>query len=134
MNTCGASNVPLLTDLNGRYDTNLNFEIESNAHACYSCGVMFKGDFYIYGSITDNKNEVSKVENCKLKRISHLGFSFRAGACTATPDYIFLCFPDGNARDCWRGSKPTNNFSKPTELSAHQHLRIKIANDNSKEF
>ena len=79
-------NDPLLTNLNGKVDKDISFEIESGVYAEESCGLTFQGEFYIYGSYEGDKRQIAKVTDCKLKRVADLPFVFESGACAATSD------------------------------------------------
>ena len=65
---------PIITDINGQVDSSNRFEIESDAHAFFSCGVMFKNKFYTYGGELDwednfdSMTQISVVEGCSLRK------------------------------------------------------------------
>ena len=119
----------VLTDLNGNVKT-INFEIESDVYVDHSCGVQFKGEFYVYGTYYDDQRQIAKVTNCSLKRIGTLPFTFEFGACAATRDQIFLCFDyNGDAKTCHVANEPTGHFNNIAK-TAYEHDRIRIAASN----
>ena len=92
LNTFQPSHVPVLTDLNGNVNMNLTFEIENDAYVYNSCGVQFKGNFFIYGSLEGDRRQIAKVVDCALKRIDTLSFPFVEGACSANSNQVILWF------------------------------------------
>ena len=110
LNTRKTEHVPLLTDLNGNFDRNISFEIESGVIVEASCGVQYKGDFYIYGGTfrTSDSRQIAKVIDCSLKRIGTLPFELYVGACAATSEQVFLCF---DLQVCKVLVKPGKKFS-----------------------
>ena len=107
----------------------MSFEIERGVQAFKSCGVQFKGEFYIYGGRYGDKSQIAKVDDCALKRIGTLPFTHWYGACAATSTQLFLCFDwNANGRDCHVSNDPTEWFS--TNLiseSIELHYRTRIA-------
>ena len=121
-----SNNVPILTNLDGKVDIKLSFEYETGIGVSYSCGVHFRGNFYIYGG-EDNRQQIAKVSNCTLKKVANLEFSFFEGACAANSDQLFLCFDyDGGAKICHTSNEPTGPFNLTPE-STHPHSGIRSA-------
>ena len=129
LNTLSPDNVPVLTDMNGNVKS-INFEVENGVHVYQSCGVQFKGDYYVYGSSSDDKRQVAKITNCSLKRIGTLPFTFESGACAATMDQVFLCFANnGDQKTCHATNEPTGQFNVLAK-SAYEHDKVRIATNN----
>ena len=129
LNTANSNNVPVLTDIYGNVKS-INFEIESEVYVYYSCGVQFKGEFYVYGTYYDDQRQIAKVTDCSLKRIGKLPFTFEFGACAATMDQIFLCFDyNGDAKTCHVANQPTGHFNNIAK-TAYEHDRTRIAANN----
>ena len=134
LNTFQPSHVPVLTDLNGNVNMNLTFEIENDAYVYNSCGVQFKGSFFIYGSLEGDRRQIAKVVDCSLKRIDTLSFPFVEGACSANSNQVILCFHYfGDGKTCHTSNEPTgpfNSIPKSTEV----HLQIRSAANESKQI
>ena len=129
LNTRESYNVPVLTDINGNVKS-INFEIESDVYVHQSCGVQFKGDYYVYGSLSGDQCQIAKVTNCSLKRIGTLPFTLRLGACAATRDQVFLCFDlNGDYKTCHAANEPTGQFNVLAK-SAYEHIQTRIAANN----
>ena len=124
-----------MTDLNAKVDKSLTFEFEDRTYVYESCGVQFKGNFYIYGGYKNEKTyQISKVEDCTLKRIGSLPFSHMNGACPATHDQLFLCFDffsTGSEKLCRVATEPTGPFSE-IEKSNYSHMYTRSATNHSK--
>ena len=133
LSTYRSSSVPVLTDLNGS-DKTTSFEIESDVVVRNACGVQFKGQLYVYGSHYSDYRQITKVEDCRLKRIGTLPFKFKTGACAATADQLFLCFHINDAQTCHTSNEPDDLFNKiPKSLSVHGAIQI-ATNDGSSTF
>ena len=125
------NNVPILTDIDGNLDSNLQFEVEIDVFVHQSCGVQFQGDFFIYGS-RDDDQQIAKVTDCSLNRVATLPFTFSYGACAATTDQVFLCFDSiQDGKTCYTSNEPTNHF-KPISKSTEEHKFIRIATNEGK--
>ena len=128
-----SNNTPILAHLNGNVYSDLSFEIEVGVGVSYSCGVQFRGNFYIYGG-EENRQQVAKVSACALRNIATLPFSFFDGACAANSDQLFLCFDyDGDAKTCHTSNEPTGPFSLIPQ-STEKHSGIRSAANQSKNF
>ena len=134
LNTYKANNVPVVTDLNGKNDKDISFEIEYGVDVAGSCSVQFKGQFYIYGSYEiRSERQIAKVVNCSLKRVGTLPFEHKEGACAATNNQLFLCFDDqsGNGKTCRVANQPTGPFQAMADSIEH-HADIRTAASKGK--
>ena len=120
--------MPVLADINGNVSPSLSFEIESGTFVRGSCGVEFKGDFYVYGSAQDGSyRQIAKVVDCSLKTIGTLPFDHYFGSCATTSNQVFLCFDMlSDAQTCYLTKEPTGQFSQVTK-SGFQHRLMRIA-------
>ena len=132
-------NVPVLTDVDGLSfklnETRFNMRNEYNStyRVWKSCGIPFKGDFYIYGGFINNMDQILKVQDCSLKEIGRLGFMHEHGSCSATLNEIFLCFGRANPQKCFISSDP--KLTKYTEKqSLFKHDKIRTAASQSKFY
>ena len=128
LNTYNKANVPIITNASGREDRNFYFLYDENTEAVHSCGLTWRGQYYIFGG-SSKKTQISKVIGCQLKLIGELSFDHNHGACASVADNkIFLCFNDesGDYKKCRMCSSP---IGKPQELveSVDNHRRISIA-------
>ena len=125
---------PLITDVNERIDTrSFWFKIGDKTEVYRSCSVTFQGRSYVYGGYTE-QTQLSMVDECALKRIATLPFAFKYGACTSTPDQVFLCFELGSDhKTCRTGQSATGPFVE-IEKSLYDHLYIRIAASNGKLY
>ena len=57
---------PVITDLNANVDTETIFKIEDDTDVFFSCGVKFKGYFYIFGGLNESRRKISRIEGCSL--------------------------------------------------------------------
>ena len=105
----------------------LSFEFEEDTYVYGSCGVQFKGNFLIYGSLEGRQNQISQVSNCALKRVSTLPFSYKYGACAATSSHLLLCFSlDGDGKTCHVSNESIGPFSLISK-SIEEHSTIRSA-------
>ena len=127
----------ILTNLNGTIENNLLFN--KDVRAQNSCGVLFKGNFFIYGP--DNslgQYLISIVSDCALKKLRSLSFEFLHGACAATSNTIFLCFSRDmskeqlDARTCRADTNSTFSSADLISLSSFTHNYIQIATSEGK--
>ena len=99
-----------------------------------SCGVTFKGQFYIYGG-KNIKRQISVVRNCALERQKvDLKNDLERGACTVGNEQIYLCFnADGRKMQklCHTSKDPSSNFEKNVTESIYEHRLIRIASSES---
>merc|ERR1719310_1677593 len=63
------------------------------------------GEFYVYGGKDSHMRQISKVENCGLRRKGDLEFDFSIGTCNnysinEENPYVLLCFPKGATKLC----------------------------------
>ena len=138
LNTFDAPNtqasVPILTDLNGNVNSNISFEIEDEVYAYHSCGVQFKGNFYIYGSEKGDRRQIAKVSDCSLRRIGTLPFDHKFGSCAANANQLFLCFDlNTDGKSCHVSNEPTGSFD-PLPKSTEMHFWTRSAASESECF
>lgn len=132
LNTHSSMNAPTITDAAGRADTSgFWFKIEENAEVYFSCSLSFQGRNYIYGG-SNERNQLSVVDGCALKRIGDLPFAFRLGACTSTPDQVFLCFDLGSDYKTCRVGQSANGPFVEIDKSIYAHKEIRIETSKSK--
>ena len=135
------SNVPIVTNLKGKTFTTtsttknkLKFSYESKTEVVGSCGVTFKGQFYIYGG-KNIKRQISVVRNCALERQKvDLKNDLERGACTVGNKQVYLCFnADGRKgqKRCNISKDPRGNFEKNVTESIYEHRIIRIASSES---
>jgi len=137
------TNVPMVISLKGPYDDDLNFKYEEGTEAKQSCATVLNGEMYVLSGSryigmkpTDNYKQISKVGNCKLKKVGELPFDIDdgydgGGGCNTFHDprvnefRIMLCFYDGPGRACmtYDGAKDPSakNFDKTITLSEFNH-------------
>ena len=96
-----------------------------------SCSLSFKGQTYVYGGYNE-MTQLSIVDGCSLKRIADLPFSFNVGACTSTPDEVFLCFEyESDYKTCRVGQTASGPYVE-VDKSIYNHYAIRIAASSSK--
>lgn len=129
----------IITDLNGKFDTSHSLYIKEDSVVTHSCGITFQGDFYVYGGYVPNSGDqsttyqISKIENCVLKRVGTLPFNQNFAGCTTTRGQIFICF--GHSTDyktCHKSTNPEKGPWEPTRQSLFQHNAIRIASSDCK--
>ena len=121
-----------LIDLYGNVNTDLSFQFEKDAYAYGGCGLLFKGNFYIYGDSIGDRRQITVVVGCSLKRIGTLPFPFHEDACAAATNQFFLChewFSDKDA--CQTSTEPTGPFI-PISTSFQNHRYIRSAANDGK--
>ena len=85
-----------------------------------SCHVTFQNQFLIFGG-NENDTSIAQVDNCEVKVVGQLPFSFQRGLCTATQDEIFLCFGFGSSMSCRVASTPLNFTSSVSSTTNSMH-------------
>ena len=125
MNTKLDINVPMITDLGG-VAVHANFTYGVKTEVYESCLVVFNGIAYIFGG-SNQRRQVSRVENCQLTNVASLNFEFKSGACASTTDTIYLCFRSENWKSCRKGSDPSSGFFVSMAESNFTHKYIRIA-------
>ena len=130
----------MVTDLNGNVDKLNRFQISEDLDVYYSCSVVFKGRFYVYGG-QDNDYSIGHLVGCHLRYVNMFSFGdFTGGACTVADDKIFLCFNSaygtnyGYTKTCNTDTDPTGNFYEEIEKSREDHELIRIASSESKSL
>ena len=82
------------------------FGDETEVH--YSCSATLNGEMFVFGGYNgDKRRQISKVENCSLKRIGTLPMDFADGTCntyqTENGEWqILLCFGEYDESGCHR--------------------------------
>ena len=134
----GARYTPVVTDLNGNVDKLNRFQISEDLDVYYSCSVVFKGRFYVYGG-QDSSYSIGHLVGCHLRYVNTLsGSLFAGGACTVADDKVFLCFNSasgsnyGYTKTCRTDTDPTGDFYEKIEESREDHELIRIASSESK--
>ena len=142
LNTYLSDNVPVITDANGRFDTDLAFELDANLTVYGSCSLTFKNEFYIFGGgenyhqdqewTEDMSRQILKVDGCGLRKIGSLPFEHNRGGCAAVgDDKIYLCFGDWESESCRYASHPTGSFNDVrTGFFEHGSIRIAASKGN----
>ena len=137
LSTYTNASAPILTDVainewvypSGRGQ--FYFRLESKTEVFQSCSLIFAGRSYIYGG-SNEKTQLSMVDGCALKRIGDLPFEFFRGACTSTPNAIYLCFESGSDyRTCRMATGDPAGPFEFIDKSIHDHRRISIASSES---
>ena len=124
-----------MIDLMGKQSTSLNFNISDKTEVYFSCGITFKGRFFIYGgdrhshaAIRDYRSQIAKVKGCSLETVGTLDFYFRARGCTNANNQILLCFGktySGDERRCHSSMRPKGPFTTTgRSIYAHKYTRI----------
>ena len=110
-----------------------NFDFLENTEVHFSCSLMWNGQMYVFGGYRE-KNQISLVTNCSLKRIASLSFDHSDGTCTVFGGaIIYLCFNiEGNYKKCRMADSPTGKFQEIKE-STHPHRAIRLASSECKK-
>ena len=66
-----------------------------------SCAATLNGEMFVFGGANEKK-QISKVENCALRRIGTLPMEFSDGACNTYQSHVLLCFADSDQTGCHR--------------------------------
>ena len=109
------SNRPLLVNYDGGNNTNMEFFIRPDTDIYLSCSARLNGEYYVFGGATyggaDNSGftkQISKINDCRLKRVGDLSFDFTYGACgtydVSSEERVMLCFDMNEQRKCRRYS------------------------------
>ena len=125
-------NKPLIIDSQG-HSKEIGFAYNSKTGAYAACSVIWRGDMFIFGGISQEK-QISKVDQCQLKRVGDLPFDMYYGACAQRNDQeVYICFEVSNdsstGKNCHVSSGPLENFSKlPSSSYEHRNTRIAVTN------
>ena len=68
LNTCSPSNLPMITNADGKQETLLSFTMGANTQVDRSCSMTWKGEHYVFGG-DDERRQVSKIVGCELRNI-----------------------------------------------------------------
>lgn len=139
LSTYNDKNLPMVISLKGPYDDQLEFVYEENTAVKYSCAAILNDEMYVFSGPTlrksqevDTYKQISKVEDCKLKRVGELPFernTFVEGGYCGTflfpeDEYrVMLCFYDGEGKKCM--SYEGTNFDTQFPESTHRHSFVK---------
>ena len=124
----------------GTQSTVLNFISDGGVHdkVSKSCGVIFNGQFFIYGGAWKYDRQIAKVNDCSLEIVGSLEFYFSRGGCTNANNQILLCFPKYSKRSgegvlfgphpktCYSSMNPMGPFTT-IDKSIYEHEEIRIA-------
>ena len=114
-------NDPILVNYNGGNNTNMEFFMRDDTDVYHSCSAPLNGEYYVFGGEVkapypeyDFTRQISKVNDCRLKRVGDLPFEFVYGACgtfdVSSEQRVMLCFDMGEQRKCRRyPSHPRRN-------------------------
>ena len=62
--------MPAVISSNGAVNFDIDFTYEENTVAYNTCSVVFQSEFYVLGGyLPEHIDQVSRVEDCKLKRV-----------------------------------------------------------------
>ena len=90
-------NPPMITDADGKEDINFLFHYHEGISFKYSCSLIWRGQFYVFGG---HEQQISVLDGCELKRIGTLAGDKNFMACTNLANMrIYLCFggPDNKS-------------------------------------
>ena len=128
VNTYKSYNVPIITNADGREDTNFDFVFGQGTEVRYSCSMTWNNEFYIFGGYS-NTRQISKLIGCQLTRIGELEFDHQYGACSNVADAkLYLCFnyKSSDSRICRVATSPMGVFQVIIQ-SLYEHGRTRIA-------
>ena len=92
----------------------------SNQTLTESCHVTFRNQFFIFGG-NQNETKIAQVDDCEVKTVGELPFSFRRGLCTANQNEIYLCFGYGSSMSCRVANKALNFTSSVSSTTNSMH-------------
>ena len=75
LNTFDASNVPMITDFNGKDNRDIAFVLGENTEVKHSCSMTWRGEHYVFGGDRQTK-QVSKIVGCELRNIGWFRFKY----------------------------------------------------------
>lgn len=131
----GYRNRALLVDSNGKHEEQLYFIYGAETTVKHSCSLVWNNQFYVFGGDSEFKRQVSRLDGCKLTRVSSLSFNFEHGACTSVGDRRFyLCFGMGeDIKTCRYATEVGQEMIEAAE-SLFTHHQIRIASSDSKLY
>jgi len=67
------------------------------------CSVVWQNQFYFIGS-NDEKydQQISRIEDCLLRRVGTLSFAMKSASCAATNDELIMAFPKATRKTCFK--------------------------------
>ena len=132
LSTWVSSSVPVITNAAGDVDRDFHFSIDGNAKVFQTCSLTWQNEQYIFGGSRDYKQQILKVNSCKLELVGALSFDHIEGGCVnVANNQIYMCFNNhiGDYRQCRVGSSPLGQF-KVIPPSRVDHQAAKIATNN----
>ena len=117
-----------MTNANGDVDLDFYFSIDDDAEVYQSCSITWNNQLYVYGG-KNKRTQISKVTDCRLKRVGTLEFNHEAGDCVNAGDNrIYLCFDcaKANKNKCRVGSSPIGGLFNEIALSHYYHKRVDV--------
>ena len=119
----------MITDLDGRIGSrDFWFKLEPDTEAYSSCSLKFQGKFYIFGDYNNDHRQISVIDNCALRRIGSLPFTFRGGACATVDSTLYLCFErETDHQTCHTATDVLGPYEDMPQKSIYGHSHIRIA-------
>ena len=110
----------------------IDFTFSSGTEVDFSCSIVWRDEMFVFGG-SKKRQQISKVENCRLISIGQLNFSMNYGACTNVGnELVFICFHDRDDsttyRRCLKATEPMATFREARD-SIHTHSETRIGNN-----
>ena len=123
-------NRQIVIDVNGREDYDFELEFGDGTEAWESCSIVWQGEMFLYGG-WKNRNQISKLSNCKVERLGDLPFRHRRGGCAVTETgQVYLCFHYHSDKLCYQADEPLGEFASiGNSTYGHRATRMAIGND-----
>jgi len=133
---------PLVTDISGKADYNIWFTIEDvytqgGAGAQGACSVTYKNQMLVFGGAKRHGDQISRIDECRLRRIGTIPFQFRVGGCAVSQGKIFLCFTEDDNESfdkentCFAAQDDLNfEMLQEKSIFTHQDIRIGGSDDH----
>ena len=117
-------NDPILIDVNGREDTDIQFSLNENEFHD-GCSLTFENEAYFFGGATKPR-QILKIKGCEVIYEGDLPFDMTKGACTTSQDTLFLGFPNmtGQEKFFYRSDGPFDEYTKTTSIHSHNYGQI----------
>ena len=71
LSTRDSSNVPLITNSNGKDDRDIDFVMGKNTEVENSCSLTWRGEHYVFGGYNRDR-QISKIIGCELINIGEV--------------------------------------------------------------
>ena len=85
----------------------------------YPCSIVWRGAMFLFGGNKivgreiSSLRQISKVENCQIKKYGELSFDLVAGGCAQrNNEKVFLCFDQNSLKNCYESTGPLSRFTK----------------------